>query len=161
MFYHKTEGQVKYKYKENLLGFLKDCELELLKEEERRIVEYPKAHIDPWDSDKITNRNEQLLCEIGGKANVYAIFTSEQHEAVWRLRYIGQTKSKIARSRLRNHLIAKSEETGAKLAKIIDHVKAGGSVKVSWISVTPESLRHYVEEELIKKHREADWNVHV
>lgn len=151
---------MKYKYKENLLEFLKDCESELLSGKKRRIVVYPKSHIDPWDSDKITNQNEQLLRDIGGKANIYAIFTSEQHEEAWRLRYIGQTKSKIARSRLRNHLIKKSEKTGAKLAKIIDHVNAGGSVKVSWISVTPESLRCYVEEELIKMHSEADWNAH-
>ena len=78
----------------------------------------------------------------------------------YRLRYIGQSKSRYARQRLRNHLFIKSDRTGAMLDKIKVHVGSGGFVGVSWASIEPEALRHYVEERLIERHPESDWNTH-
>ncbi len=89
---------------------------------------------------------------------MYAIFTAPKNSTSFSLRYIGKTTRKLARQRIRNHLIKKHEKTGAKLKHVTDHVLSGGSVKISWIKIEPESLRNYVEEELIHKHHEADWN---
>ena len=46
------------------------------------------------------------------------------------------------------------------LDKIKVHVGSGGFVGVSWASIEPEALRHYVEERLIERHPESDWNTH-
>jgi len=99
-----------------------------------------------------------LLSLISNNANIYAIFTTEKNQKKRILRYVGKTKKKSARQRLRNHLIKKHKKTGAKLSKVIDHVQAGGSIEVSWIAIEPESLRNYIEEELIKIHSESNWN---
>ena len=149
-----------YKNVKGLESFLDDCEKELLSNKNRKEVLYKKKYIVPWDSVKLKNDNECLLKEITGNANVYAIFACDKGETKYSLRYLGQSKSKSSRTRLTNHLIKKNEKTGAKLSKVIDHVQAGGSIKVSWISITPESLRHYVEEQLIEKHPECEWNKH-
>jgi predicted small secreted protein len=77
------------------------------------------------------------------------------------MRYIGQSKSIEARNRLSNHLIKKDKNTGAKLQFVKQHIEKGGKIKVSHILIEPESLRHYIEEELIKKHSvDLDWNSH-
>jgi len=74
---------------------------------------------------------------------------------------MGQSKSTEARNRLSNHLIKKNKNTGAKLQLIKEHIQKGGKIKVSYILVEPESLRHYIEEELIKKYSvNLDWNSH-
>ncbi len=79
----------------------------------------------------------------------------------YRLVYIGQTNSKGSRTRLTNHLIKKHKKTGAKLENVIEHIQGGGRLSVAWISIDPASLRHYVEEELIKTHKDSlEWNKH-
>ena len=151
---------MKYSNEIELKSFLSDCEAELLREKHQKQVLYPREHIEPWDSEKLMKINERIFEEIKGTANVYAIFTASNRPNNFSLRYIGQTKAKLAKTRLTNHLIKKHKKTGAKLEEIINHVKTGGLVKVSWLQIHPESLRHFVEEELINKHPEADWNLH-
>ncbi|MDQ6997065.1 MAG: hypothetical protein Q9M82_06340 [Mariprofundus sp.] len=123
---------------------------------------YPSVHplsVELWNSEKIKISNEKLLADISGAANVYAIFIADKGNNEYALKYIGQTRSKYARTRLTNHLINKNENTGAKLNKVKCHIQTGGSIKISWISINPESLRHYVEEELIVRHKEElVWN---
>jgi len=143
-----------------LKSFLCECEVELLQEKHQKQVLYPREHIEKWDSKKILEINKGLFEKIKNTANVYAIFTASNPHNNFSLRYIGQSKAKLAKARLTNHLIKKHKNTGAKLGEIIKHVKTGGIVKVSWINIHPESLRHYIEEELIGKHPEADWNFH-
>jgi hypothetical protein len=149
---------MEYENIETLEEFFKSCEKLLLSEDNRTAIEYPEEFIVPWESDDLKNKNEETLKKISGEANVYAIFTALKDADEYSLRYIGQTKSKLARTRLTNHLISKHEKTGAKLSKVIDHIQSGGSIKISWISINPESLRHYVEERLIEEHSECDWN---
>jgi len=149
---------MKYDQLQSLEEFLKNVEAALLKEEARTPVQYSLHNTTPWNAAQIDAENQSLLNSVSGAANVYAIFTAPKGTDAFTLRYIGKTTRKLARQRIRNHLITKNEKTGAKLRKVISHVQAGGAVKLSWVKVEPESLRNYIEEELINRHKEADWN---
>jgi len=149
---------LQYKQIEMLKTFLGELETTLLSEEKRTLVTYPSSSISPWNTAELDAANQKLLYAASGDANVYAIFTAPKNSISFSLRYIGKTTRKLARQRIRNHLIRKHEKTGAKLKHVMDHVLSGGSIKISWIKIEPESLRNYVEEELIHKHQEADWN---
>lgn len=149
---------MKYEQLQSLEEFLRKVETALLKEDARTPVKYPQQSITPWDAAKLDAENQSLLDSVSGAANVYAIFTAPKGTIDFSLRYIGKTTQKLARQRIRNHLITKNEKTGAKLWKVISHVQSGGSVKLSWVAIEPESLRNYIEEELINRHKEADWN---
>lgn len=149
---------MKYKEINTLELFLDDVEAELLLEENRFFVSYPKNCISPWNADALDTINKELLGAVSGCANVYAIFTASSNSNHFSLRYIGKTTRKLARQRIMNHLIKKNERTGAKLQDVVEHVLLGGQVKISWIEIQPESLRNYIEEELIHRHKEADWN---
>jgi hypothetical protein len=46
----------------------------------------------------------------------------------------------------------------AKLEKVKSHIQSAGNVKISWIGVEPEALRNCVEEAMIRKHSESNWN---
>lgn len=137
---------------------MNDVEAALLLEENKSIVSYPRNSISPWDADALDTENKEILDSVSGCANVYAIFTAPSKSSHFSLRYIGKTTRKLARQRIRNHLIKKNERTGAKLQDVVEHVLMGGQVKISWVEIKPESLRNYVEEELIYRHKEADWN---
>ncbi|SJZ93784.1 GIY-YIG catalytic domain-containing protein [Trichlorobacter thiogenes] len=149
---------MKYREINTLERFLDDVEAELLQEENRCVVSYPQNCISPWDADALDTANKELLGAVSGCANVYAIFTAPSNSSHFSLRYIGKTTRKLARQRIRNHLIKKNERTGAKLQDVTEHVLLGGQVKISWIEIQPESLRNYIEEELIHRHKDADWN---
>lgn len=149
---------MKYQHHQSLEKFLKNVEAALLNEGARTPVTYSPQNIAPWDATQIDVENQSLLNSISGMANVYAIFTAPKDTNKFTLRYIGKTTKKLARQRIRNHLINNNDKTGAKLSRIIPHVQAGGAVKLSWVNVEPESLRNYIEEELISLHKEADWN---
>lgn len=151
---------MKYPKNNDLESFYTKCKNELLDQKIRQNVVYPNGSIQPWDSDAIKAINEELLKSISGNANVYAIFVKGKNKRSFDLKYIGQTNSKYARTRLTNHLIKKHKKTGAKLKKVIEEVQAGSKIKVSWISIEPQSLRHYIEEELIKSHSSLEWNQH-
>lgn len=151
---------MEYKSKAELEKFCRACEKELLDDGKMEEVRYPVEARDSWNVEIIKEVNKELLSTINGAANVYTIFTAEKGSQKYFLKYIGQANSKGVRHRLVSHLIKKDYRTGAKLEKVMKHIQSGGSIKISWIPINPESLRHYVEEELIKKHPEADWNKH-
>lgn len=152
---------MKYPNVDSLRAFLADCETELLDDKNKKSVIYPEDAITPWDAKAIREANEPLLSSASGVANVYAIFAKSPNSNGYILVYIGQTNSKGARTRLSNHLIKKNSGTGAKLEHVIEHVQGGGEIKITYIPVEPMSLRHYVEEELIDKHRDLlVWNKH-
>lgn len=149
---------LKYEQLQSLEEYLDQIDKTLLKEGVRYSFEYPRKSIHPWNAEELGKVNKSTLDAVSGSANVYAIFTAEKNSEEFLLRYIGKTKRKLARERIRNHLIKKNERTGAKLGNIVEHVNLGGSVKISWVKIEPESLRNYIEEELIARHSEADWN---
>lgn len=137
---------------------MSNVESVLLDEKRHSLIIYPHESAFDWNHAHILAANETTLASLSGSANVYAIFTAERNSEFFSLRYIGKTTRRLARERIKNHLIKKDERTGAKLQEVMSHVKAGGKVKISWVKIEPESLRNYVEEELILRHGEADWN---
>ncbi|WP_080408941.1 hypothetical protein [Burkholderia ubonensis] len=149
---------MKYEQLKSLEEYLEKVEAALLREEARVSFKYPAQSILPWNAQQLDAENESILDLVAGFANVYAIFTAPRDSNVFALRYLGKTTRKLARQRVRNHLTKKSERTGAKLKNIVTHVQSGGLVKISWVTIEPESLRNYIEEELISRHKEADWN---
>lgn len=149
---------MKFEHKDKLDGFLAKIDRYLTEDDNKKDVVYPPNYIDSWDGDKLAAENENLLSDVSRKVNVYMLFTAIKGSSDYKLRYIGKTTRKLARQRLRNHLFKKHDGTGAKLEKVKLHVKSGGSVKISWVSIEPESLRNWAEEELISSHAEADWN---
>lgn len=149
---------MRYEQIETLEKYLGDVEVELLKEEHHSPIIYPNESISDWNDIGILTANLNILKALAGTANVYAIFTAQRDSESFSLRYIGKTTRKLARERIKNHLIKKHEKTGAKLKEIVSHIQSGGKVKISWVKIEPESLRNYIEEELILRHSEADWN---
>ena len=139
--------------------FLNKCEDALLKEENQQSIIYPKKIIEEWKADKLKEENDRLLKEISGSACVYIIFIKKKNKKKYELIYIGQTNPEYARTRITNHLIKKNKNTGSKLEKVKSHIREKGEIKISWIEINPISLRHYIEEELIKRHKtDLTWN---
>ena len=149
---------MKYDQLKSLEEYLGKVEKALLQEGARSPFEYPQQSISPWNTKELDAKHKSILDSVSGFANVYAIFTATKNPGEFTLRYIGKTTRKLARQRIRNHLIKKHEKTGAKLDNIVAHVQSGGFVQITWIKIEPESLRNYIEEELIARHNEADWN---
>jgi len=149
---------VEFKRIDELNKFLVAVDQHLLNEDHGNYIIYPPGSVSSWDSGEMIKANDALLSRISGNANVYMLFTAGKGQSAYRLRYIGKTKRNLARERIKNHLFKKHEDTGAKLAKVMSHVRAGGKIKISWVSIEPQSLRNWAEEELISKHPEADWN---
>jgi len=149
---------MEFEYKDKLDSFLTKINQYLTEGKNQKKVIYSNKYIGSWNGDELAGENETLLSGVSGHANVYMLFTAMRGSSDFKLRYIGKTTRKLARQRVRNHLFKKHDGTGAKLEKVKSHVKSGGSVKVSWVSIKPESLRNWAEEELISLHQEADWN---
>lgn len=144
--------------KKEISEFVDKIYMYLNDSEKQTLVNYPKDKTTPWNSEALLQANNDLLNAVSGKANVYAIFCADSGSDRYILRYIGKTTRKLARQRIMNHLIKKHEKTGAKLSKVIDHVQAGGKIKISWVEIYPESMRNCVEEELIHKNPDSNWN---
>lgn len=142
----------------SLEEFLSEVETYLLDPAHRKTVLYPSAFTDPWDGYELVSANEEMLSNVSGSANLYAIFTCKPGESEQTLRYLGKTLKKYARERIKNHLFKKNEMTGAKLMEVVTHTCAGGTVAITWVEVHPQSLRNYLEEELIKRNKGSDWN---
>jgi len=132
---------------------------------------YPKAvqckhGRDAWKANykSIDELNETILESIKGRGGVYAIHIARPGKD-WHLKYIGQAKAALSRQRIRSHLVWRNKETlsgrftGSKFTEIQDAVCSGYDVAITFVEIEPESLRHYVEEELLKK-KNPEWNLH-
>lgn len=149
---------MQYEHIASLEEFLAQVEQRLFSIDNRFAVAFPSSAISPWDGDALVHANQKLLKSVSGEANVYAIFTALSGTDEHSLRYVGKSTKKLARQRITNHLFRKDKRTGSKLAEVSAHAASGGSVQIAWLSVQPESLRNYLEEEIILRHPEADWN---
>ena len=156
-------------YRADLLEkFMRSCEQSLFS----TIVEvkYPailrrKVYniADIWSQHykEIDNKNRILFDKISKKAGVYAIHLKSRGNPKWGITYIGQTQEKSSKSRIRNHLVKKHKNTGAKLSKVQSAVNKQQRIGFSFVCIEPASMRHYVEEELCGKHKEKLlWNIH-
>lgn len=149
---------MKYEGIESLERYLRLVEAALLDEARQAAVIYPAQAVLSWNANELVSLNSGLLDAVAKSANLYAIHVAPKGSSDYSLRYIGKTTRALARERVRNHLFKKNEQTGSKLSEVKRHVQAGGSIRMSWLSVEPESLRNYLEEELIRRNRSANWN---
>lgn len=151
---------MRYKEIASLEEFLSQVETSLLNPENRVRVVYPAIATKPvWDAGVLIETNKDFLTQVSKSANLYAIFAGEgDDDAETLLRYLGKTKKALVRQRMINHLFQKNEKTGAKLNQVIETVNDSKTIEVAWVEVHPESLRNYLEEELIRRHPEASWN---
>lgn len=121
---------------------------------------------ETWSTEyKIIDEiNSEVLDSISKKAGVYAIYTKTSHQEP-KLKYIGQTDAKGSRSRIRSHLVWRNKNTdsgkytGSKFDDVASSVTAGFEIQISFCSISPASLRHYVEENLFKYVIDG-WNKH-
>lgn len=95
-------------------------------------------------ADKIIgNKRARLPSNIPEERGVYAIWVDGVAQ------YVG--KAKKIRSRLRQHLIYRSEETGSKLEDVLKAKNAQKSISVSFIQFKPKELNEAIEQGLIGK----------
>ena len=118
---------------------------------------------EKWKSEvnNIKKLNKSLLRSLRNNVTNYVIYTKKDGDGNdWLMRYVGQTKIELARSRLTNHLISKDKLTGAKLMLVRKAVNEGLQVGLKLIRVEPTALRHYVEETILKEVKDGrlDWN---
>lgn len=145
-----------------LTEFAESCAQKLFAEVPHEFV-YPNgSSLQHWPVEEIKTKNEAFLKTLRHRANVYALFIcSPGKNEKWRAVYVGERKSAGLRDRMTQHLIAKDHRTGSMLEAVKTAVAAQQKIGVSFIKVQPESLRLFVEETIIAKHKdELPWNTH-
>jgi len=120
-------------------------------------IEYSQVNYDLINDNDPKNTNAKQLVAtnnsiFNGNKNIYAIFENDT------LVYIGKTKANLAKERLKNHLFYKNKNTGSKLKNVKESINNDSYIDISYIYVEPESLRNYIEEELIIKYKPS-WNI--
>lgn len=143
---------------ESLENYVSDIDVFLKNEVNHHEVDYSCVGKSGWNVELIDKANDELLTKVSGSANIYALFISQLNSSNYELKYIGKTTQKLARQRLRNHLIHKHAKTGAKLNNVRSAIEKGAKCKIAFVSLKPESLRNYVEEELINRNSNSTWN---
>lgn len=151
----------------DLQEFIENCESHLLTGEPTQF-QYPsellgKSIADAiWEEkvSEIKELNKSLLSGLRNKANVYAIFT-KAGSGGWVVRYVGERKAVDMRQRITNHLITKSDGTGAKLDFVREAVSKGESIGLRFLFVGRDTLRTCIEEEIISRNKsKLIWNKH-
>lgn len=87
---------------------------------------------------------------------VYFLYV--ENKGSFELKYVGKSKGKYFRQRMRNHFYKKHARTGSKLKTIQKEIEKKNSVKLNFITTEPESIRNVIEEELIKIYKPNLWN---
>lgn len=109
------------------------------------------------DFNGLLEFNEEQITNHKNYGIVYFIYLIDSKKEKTDLVYIGKSKGKLFRTRLRNHFLKKNDKTGAKLKLIKKEIAKGNSVKYKYLKVTPESFRNTLEEELINSFK-PKWN---
>lgn len=145
-----------------LAEFSGTCATELFKTVQHQFTFPVGCTLQNWPVEDIKRSNQELLKSLRHSGNVYALFVRAPTEgAHWVAVYVGERKSIGLRERITQHLIDKNERTGSMLEAVKTAVASGSSIGLSFIKVQPESLRLYVEETIIAKHKSTlPWNTH-
>ena len=145
-----------------LAEFAESCAQTLFAEVPHEFIFPNGCSLQHWPVEEIKTQNEAFLKSLRHRANVYALFVrSPVNNEKWRAVYVGERKSAGLRDRMTQHLIAKDHRTGSMLEAVKTAVAAQQKIGVSFIKVQPESLRLFVEETIIAKHKdELPWNTH-
>ncbi|ELH9640318.1 hypothetical protein [Vibrio alginolyticus] len=159
---------IKQSLPNELQEYINHCEEQLLNSEPVEFV-YPAELVgkdvsDPiWDDliEEVKEPNEkEILSKLRHKANIYAIFTKNGDEP-WVKKYVGERKAIDMRQRITSHLINKNRKTGSKLDLVRDAVSKGQKIGLRFIFVPRDTMRAFVEEEIISKYKaELVWNKH-
>jgi hypothetical protein len=147
---------------EGLAEFAKACANDLFCTVQHEFKFPAGTSLQQWPAQEIKKENDKLLRSLRNSGNVYAIFVREPSKgSSWTKVYVGERKSSGLRERITQHLIDKHEKTGSMLEAVKTAVSNGADIGLSFIKVEPESLRLYVEETIIAKHKkELPWNTH-
>ena len=143
-----------------LTKFAQECASDLFAKVQYQFI-YPKGcSLKNWPVKRIKAANEAFLKSLRNCGNVYAIFVRPAgKKASWSHMYVGERKSAGLRQRMTEHLIDKDDRTGSMLAAVKTAVSEKQSIGLSFIKVEPESLRLFVEETIIAKHKQdLPWN---
>ncbi|MEH8110202.1 hypothetical protein Q7I18_04540 [Aeromonas veronii] len=152
---------------EGIQEYIDNCEHYLLKEEPTEFL-FPEAlknhsisdSIWTDNADEVKKLNEPLLSRLRNKANIYAIFTKTVN-GNWVVKYVGESKAVNMRERITSHLITKSSQTGSKLEYVREAVSKGEKIGLRFIYLSRDTLRTFVEEEIISKNKDhLPWNNH-
>lgn len=132
-------------------------------------IQYPqdlrrRANIGMWGRryKEIDTLNKHVLSTLKEKAGVYVILVAMPNKD-WQLKYIGQTNESGSKQRIRSHIVWRNKSTksgkftGSKFDEVQHAVIQGSDIAISFVEIAPASLRHYVEEVLIKK-KQPEWN---
>ena len=143
-----------------LVEFAESCAKALFNEVPHKFIFPAGCSIQHWPICEIKLLNEKFLRTLRHRANLYALSVRPLGEGKnWSPVYVGERKSAWLRDRITQHLIAKDRRTGSMLEAVKTAVAAGQEIGVSFIRVEPESLRLFVEEIIIVKHKnELSWN---
>lgn len=145
-----------------LAEFTESCAQALFAEVPHQFIFPVGCNLQHWPVGEIKTSNETFLKTLRHRANVYALSVRPSGENQnWSPVYVGERKSAGLRDRITQHLITKDHRTGSMLEAVKTAVAAGQEVGVSFIKVEPESLRLFVEETIIAKHKNVlPWNTH-
>ena len=100
--------------------------------------------------DKLKLKNN-FLPEILGKnlINIYALWMRKSFVDKWVPMYIGQRTCNEGWSRVKQHLFHTPSGTWSKIKEVTKFIEAGYDIGVTFINVTPDSMRLTLEDELI------------
>ena len=146
----------------DLAEFAETCAHALFAEVPHKFTFPVGCNLQHWPVGEIKTSNETFLKTLRHRANVYALSIRPSGEnQKWSPVYVGERKSTGLRDRITQHLITKDHRTGSMLEAVKTAVAAGQEIGVSFIKVEPESLRLFVEETIIAKHKsDLPWNTH-
>lgn len=117
-------------------------------DEINKLVDHVQKQLEQVEALEAIMENVEVRC-----GNIYFIYQDDE------LKYIGQRKIKDIKSRLQNHFTGNGEihGTGSQWKKFKAAKDSGSKMTFKTITITPDSFRTTIEEELIKRVR-PEWN---
>lgn len=113
-----------------------------------KLVKQVQHELSTMEAKEANMDNVKVRC-----GNIYFIYENEV------LKYIGQRKIKDIKSRLQNHFTGNGEKhgTGSQWKNFEPAFKKGSKMTFKVITITPDSFRTTIEEELINQLK-PEWN---
>jgi len=161
--------KIEFKIEDQLLKLVADAKMKLSQSIQN--IQYPddltkEDGKTKWKKKykEIDKLNKNLLYNISDKNGVYALYLREDNDD-WTIQYAGQTKSGTSRQRIRSHIVWRNNNpkakkiTGSKFDEVQQNILSGKKLGFSFVEICPGSLRHYIEENLIKD-LHPPWNLH-
>ncbi|MBF0380728.1 MAG: hypothetical protein HQL69_06910 [Magnetococcales bacterium] len=132
--------------------------IKLLTDRDPIIIEY-KNKSDLKDNQK--DNEKTISNEIGGGANIYALWKRENDSNPWEVMYIGQREKKQVKIRLCQHLFKKPDATNSRIDNVKTIIENRGQIGISTILVEPDTMRKSLETCIINTiDSKLSWNTH-